>query len=392
MEWPRIALFFLLPIGLWLLTLTLLAVQILYLLFFETRVASGIIDKKDSDYFIAPLGIAVLFYYDQSIVVPLITSIYPEDTQVGARYTSTVLLAGISLLSAATAFHYSISHVTKFKGRSLLVFPQAVYEKDPISVRKAWMKIFNLIGLTSMVVVAMTHVWAYFLVCIAPRKDPFVTLPFILGLGVVTLLTGPLRKIILRYPSSLVATSKINLVIAQSAKPPEVRRFLSQRKSDPISWARGELIQIARILDRMARQEESQFGTDTNHPVAAIYRAVADHIRVYCNSAKSLEGSIPAGMILTLKATEGLMLTGDSIWRKQLTKRLSIFQADGTPRPLTTAPTAGGAARTVRAAARYVDLSLVWLQSRWQALAIALALVAFILGQLDLKSLLAIAQ
>ncbi|WP_141910636.1 hypothetical protein [Micromonospora sp. A202] len=391
-EWSRIVLALLLPIGLWLLTLALLAGQILYLLFFETRIASGIIERRTSDHLTATLGIAVLYYYDISIFIPVMTGIYPKGAQIGARYTFIIVLAGISLLSAATAFHYSISPITKFKGRSLLVFPPAIYDKDPISVRGAWIKIFNLIGLTSMVVVAMIHVWVYFIACILPKRDPALTLPFIAGLGVVVFLTGPLRNLILRYPSSLVATSKINQVVAQSAKAPEVRRSLSRRKSDPISWARGELLQIARILERMARQEDSQFGVNTNHPVAAIYRAVADHIRIYCNSAKSLESSVPSSMILTLKATEGLMITGDSASRKQLIRRLNVFEADGTPRALVTAPTSGSAARTVRTAARYADLSLVWLQSRWQAIAIALAVVAFLLGQLDLKSLLAVAQ
>jgi hypothetical protein len=392
MEWSRFAVVFMLPFALWLLTFAVLAIQILFLLFFETRVASGILDRKFSDYALAALGVAALLQYDQVIALPLMTSVYPEQMRSGAREILVVFLAGFSMLSAGIAFHFSISHVTRFKGRSLLVFPQDVYEKDPISVRQLWIKIFNLIGLTSMVIVALIHVWVFFFVRILGKVDGPVVLSFILGLGIAGFLAQPARSLILRYPSDIVVMAKLNQVIAQSAKPPEVRRSLSPRKSDPIGWARGELIHIARILERLARREDSRFGAGISDPVAVIYRAVADHIKTYCSSPKSLKGSVPASLISTLKATEGFMITGDNAWRGQLVRRMNISQGDGVARADSAAPAAGSAMRIIRVAARYADLALIWLQNRWQAIVIALAVAAFLFGALDLKSLLGVVK
>ncbi|MGC5032199.1 hypothetical protein [Micromonospora sp. DT229] len=388
MDWPRVLLAFVSPFGIWLLSLALLAGQLLFLLFVETRLASGIIDRKLSDYLLAIFGIGALIQYDGSIALPLVTSIYPEHLREEVRESAIALLGGLSLFSMATAFHYSISHVTKFRGRSLLVFPADIYKKDPVGVRKLWIKIFNLIGLTSVTIIAMAHVSIYFVLCLAGEAEAEITLSFMLGLLGVAFITEPARNLILRYPSSLVAISKINQVIAQNAKPSEARRALSKRKSDPIGWARAELLLVAHILDRMARREDSLAGPGNSHPVAAIYRAVADHIRLYCSSARSLEAQVPATTISTLKATAGFMISGDNMWRKQLVKRLNIFRADGSPRPLATGPAAGGAARRVRAVARYADLSLTWLQSRWQALVVVLAVIAIIFGQLSFESLL----
>src|SRR4051812_25440750 len=104
--------------------------------------------------------------------------------------------------------------------------------------------------------------------------------------------------------------------MAQNAKPHDVRRSLSPRKSDPIGWARRELIQMTRMLERLARREDSIAGADMRHPVAAIYRAVADAIRPFCNSPQSLEGSIPSNLITTLKATEGFIVAGDGASRR----------------------------------------------------------------------------
>lgn len=314
--------------------------------------------------------------------------------QDSARDNFVVVLAGYSLLSAIVTFHYSISHVTKFKGRSLLVFPQAVYDKDPTSVRRLWIRIFNLIGLTSMVLLAVicVYLWSYSIARASTDAKPVVTLPFMLGVIVVGLIAQPARNLILRYPCNLVVVAKLNQVIAQNAKPREARRRLSPRRSDPLSWARKELIHIARILERLAKREDSRYGVGTSHPAAAIYRAVADHIRQYCKSPKSLEDSLPSNLISTLMATEGFVITGDSVWRKQLVRRLNVFDSDGSPRLLATVPTTGGAMSTVRTAARYVDLALLWLQNRWQAIVIVLAIGAFLLGALNLDSLLGVAQ
>ncbi|WP_328476859.1 hypothetical protein OHA21_23015 [Actinoplanes sp. NBC_00393] len=373
-------------------TFTVLAVQLLFLLFFETRIASGVLEKKFSDGLFATLTVAVATQYVTGVAAPLLAAWYPDHLQESAKLWIIAFIAGFSFLHTTVVFHYSITHVTKFKGRSLLVFPQAVYEKDPASVRRVWIRIFNLIGLTSMVLVSAVHAYAFFGVSVTDSNwDATRTLSYLLGLTLVFFSAQPIRNAILRFPSSLVLTAKLNEIMAKNAKSAEFRRSLSTRKSDPISWARKELVSVSRMLERMARREDSVSGPDAPHPIAAIYRAVADEVRQYCSSPKSIEGAIPATLVTTLKMTEGLMITGDATWRRQLIKRLKVFNADETPRALKTAPAPASTLRAVTNGARLLDRSLVWVQSRWTAIVAVVAVIALLLGAINVEQLLGVA-
>lgn len=329
--------------------------------------------------------------YVRGIAAPLLAALYPEDAREATEQSFVFGIAAVSILHSLVAFHYSISRVTTFKRRSLLVFPEAVYEKDPVAVRQLWIKIFCLVGLTSMVLAAGFHSSLYAVSGLrgwTSRAD--VTVLYTLGLALVAFSMQPIRNAILRFPSSLVLIAKLNQIMAQNAKPVEVRRSLSARRSDPISWARKELLHVSRMLERLARQEDSVSGPDAPHPIAAIYRAVADEIRQYCSSPKSIEGAIPATLITTLRMTQGFMITGDAAWRKQLIKRLEVFDADGAPRALKTAPAAGTTLRTATSGARILDRSLVWLQSRWAAIVVVIAVIALLFGAIDVETLLGV--
>lgn len=392
MEWSRVLLAFALPVVLWALTFFLLAIQLLFLLFFETRITSSLIDKKFLDGLLATFIVAATSQYDRGVVAPLLASFYPKDLQEDVRHWILFTLGGMSLLMTGVAFHYSITHVTSFKGRSLLIFPSAVYEKDPPAVRKLWLRIFNLINLTSMVYFSVVHVYLFSLARVVGKvNNAGIYLAYIAGASMVLFAAQPIRSAILRFPSNLVLVAKVNQILAQNAKPLEVRRSLSTRKSDPVSWARRELLHVSRMLERLARQEDSVSGPGVPHPLAAIYRAVADEIRQYCGSPESLEGSLPSKLISTLKQTQGIMITGDSAWRKQLVKRLNVFDANKKPRVLATAPAPASAVQIFRLGGRYADLTLVWIKNRWPALIIVIGVVAFFLGSLDLKSLLQLA-
>ncbi|GAA1645495.1 hypothetical protein [Actinoplanes couchii] len=391
MDWPRIALAFALPSIIALATFIVLAVQILLLLFFETRIASAVLDKKPLDFILAMFAVSLSSQYVREIAGPLLAAFYPEDARESTEQSFVFGIAAVSIFHSLVAFHYSISRVTAFKRRSLLVFPEEVYEKDPATVRQLWIKIFCLIGLTSMVLAAVFHSSMYSLTGLhAWSANANVTVLYLLGMAVVAYCMQPIREAILRFPSSLVLIAKINQIIAQNAKPIEVRRSLSTRKSDPISWARKELLHVSRMLERLARQEDSVSGPDAPHPIAAIYRATADEVRQYCSSPKSIEGAIPATLITTLKMTQGFMITGDATWRKQLIKRLQVFDEDGAPRTLKTAPAAGTTLRTATSGARLLDRSLVWLQSRWAAILAVIAIIAFAFGAIDIETLLGV--
>lgn len=77
MDWSRATVAFASPFLVWLLTFAVLAVQTLFLLFVETRIASGVLDKKFSDYGAAIFGIATLFQYDRGVALPLMTKRLP---------------------------------------------------------------------------------------------------------------------------------------------------------------------------------------------------------------------------------------------------------------------------------------------------------------------------
>jgi hypothetical protein len=392
MDWSRIAVAWLLPVVVWLLTFVILAIQMAFLLVFETRISSGILDRKFSDFLLATLAAAIASQYDQYVAAPLLASFYPAHSGGLARQLALLFVAAISIIHAGASFHYSISHVTKFKGRSLLVFQPQIYEKEPASVRRLWIRIFNLIGLTSMALVALGHVYIFTATIDFKKLDSVPALfAYAVGLAVATLAAQSVRSVILRFPSSIVLVAKLNQIMAQNAKPREDQRSLSSRKSDQISWARRELLQVSRMLERLARQEDAVSGRDARHPIAAIYRAVADEIRLYCGSPKSLDGPLPNPLITTLRATQGFMITGDTGWRKQIVKRLTVFDEDGNPRPLKTTPAGRDATRVVRVGGQIIDRSLAWVQRRWSAIAIVVAAIAVLLGLLDVKSLISLA-
>ena len=388
-DWSLIVLALALPVLIWLLTFGILAVQIAFLLIFETRIASGVLDKKFLDYALAVLTAALASQYDQHVAVPLLSSLYPKGEVQGFVL---FFIVGLSALHAGVAFHYSMSHVTRFSGRSLLVFQRQVYENEPTSVRCLWIRIFNLVGLTSVALVALAHVYIFTATLDLNKLDSLaVLIAYAAGLAIAGLVTFQTRKFILRFPSSLVLVAKLNQIVAQNAKPRERQRLLSLRKSDQISWARQELLQVSRILERLARQEDAVSGHDAQHPVAAIYRAVADEIRLYCGSPKSLDGPLPGPLVTILKATQGFIITGNAVWRRQIVKRLRVFDEHGKPRPLATAPARRDAIRVVRVSGRLIDRSLAWIQRRWSAMAIVIAVVAVILGNLDIETLVGLA-
>ncbi|MFG2010851.1 hypothetical protein ACGFNF_17450 [Micromonospora sp. NPDC048868] len=392
MDWSRIIIALVLPVLIWLLTFGILAAQMAFLLVFETRIASGIIDKKHLDYALATLTAALASQYDQHVAAPLISSFYPESLKEEVRGAALLVIGGLSVLHVGVAFHYSISHVTRFSGRSLLVFQQQVYEKDPTSVRLLWIRIFNLIGLTSMALVALAHVYVFTATLDFNKLDSLpIFVAYVAGLSIAGFTTFQARKLILHFPSNLVLVAKLNQIMAQNAKPRERQRSLSPRKSDQIGWARQELLHVSRMLERLARQEDAVSGHDVQHPIAAIYRAVADDIRLYWGSPKSLNGPLPGPLVTTLRATQGFIITGDATWRRHIVRRLSVFDEDGKPRPLATAPAGRNAIRVVRVSGRLIDLSLAWIQQRWSAIAIVIAAVAVILGVLDLETLIGLA-
>jgi len=391
-DWSRIILALALPVLIWLLTFGILAVQMAFLLLFETRIASGIIDKKFLDYVLATLTVALASQYDQHVAAPLLSSFYPELPKGEVRVLVFLVIGGLSALHVGVAFHYSVSHITKFSGRSLLVFQRQVYEKEPTSVRRLWIRIFNLIGLTSMALVALGHVYIFTATLDFNKLDSLpVLIAYAAGLAIAGFTTFQMRKFILRFPSNLVLVAKLNQIMAQNAKPRERQRSLAPRKSDQISWARQELLRVSRMLERLARQEDAVSGRDAQHPVAAIYRAVADEIRLYCGSPKSLDGPLPGPLVTTLRATQGFIITGDAAWRRKIVKRLRVFDEHGKPRPLDTEPVRRNAIRVVRASGRLIDRGLAWIQQRWSAIAIVIAAVAVILGILDIETLLGLA-
>lgn len=369
-----------------------MAIQMAFLLFFETRIASGILDKRISDYAFAVLAVALAAQYDQHVAAPLLASFYPEHPETMVQQYFLFAIAGLSILHAGVAFHYSVSHVTKFKGRSLLVFQPQVYEREPVAVRRIWIRIYNLIGLTSMAVVALVHVYVFTSTLDFGKIDSApVFSAYLVGLVATASITFIVRSLILRFPSDVVLVAKLNQIMAQNAKSREDQRSLSSRKSDPISWARRELLRVSRLLDRLARQEDAVSGKDAPHPIAAIYRAVADDIRRHCGSPKSLDGPLPSPLITTLRATQGFMITGNAAWRRQIVRRLNVFDKDGKPRPLETTPAGPDVAHVVRLAGQLVDRSLAWVQRRWSAIAIVIAAIAVLLGLLDLETLIGLA-
>ena len=388
-DWSRILAAFVLPLALWTLTFALLAIQLIFLFFFETRIASGLIEKKLLPGAAAILVVAATSQYDRGIAAPLLASFYPREMREQAQSWILFAFVAFSILMTGVAFHYSITHVTTFKGHSLLIFPPSVYQADPAAVRRLWIQIFNLVCLTSMVLVALLHVYLFsFARVFGKVNDAEVILAYIAGLFLVGVTAQPLRNTILRFPSNLVLIAKVNQILAQNAKSADVRRSLSARKSDPNSWARREPLYVSRMLERLARREDSVSGPDARHPLAAIYRAVADNIRQYCGSPKSLEGSLPSTLVSTLETTQGVMITGESVWRKQLVKRLRVFDANGKPRPLATAATPSGATNAIRIAGRQGDRVLVWIKDRWPAIVIVVGIVLAFMGVLDVKSLL----
>ncbi|RUL90964.1 hypothetical protein [Verrucosispora sp. FIM060022] len=391
MDWSKIVLALILPVLVWLLTFGIFAVQMAFLVVFETRIASGIIDKKYFDYVLAAVIAGLASHYDQHFAAPLLSSLYPQFPEEEVRGVVLFFIGGFSALHAGVAFHYSLLHVTRFSGRSMLVFQQQVYEKDPRTVRLLWIRILNLIGLTSVALIALAHVYIYTAVRGLNNLDSPLVVAYTAGLVAAGFATIQMRKLILHFPSTLVLVAKLNQIMAQNAKPREQQRSLSPRKSDQIGWARRELLHVSRMLERLARQEDAVSGPDVQHPIAAIYRAVADEIRLYCRSPKSLDGPLPGSLVTTLRATQGFIITGDATWRRHIVRRLSVFDEHGKPRPLSTTSAERSTIRFVRVSGRLIDLSLAWIQQRWLAIAVVIAAVAVILGGLDIETLIGLA-
>jgi hypothetical protein len=80
----------------------------------------------------------------------------------------------------------------------------------------------------------------------------------------------------------------------------------------------------------------------------------------------------------TLLLVESMLATGDNKARDRLLRELNIFDQDGTPRPLRTAPPTGRASKLARAVVSSIDRINTSVQASWKTVAIAIALLAFL--------------
>ncbi|MFI5843907.1 hypothetical protein ACIA8K_29835 [Catenuloplanes sp. NPDC051500] len=378
-----------LPVGVWLATIVILALQIPYLVFIELRTISTFVENKSNGSMLAVFGIALLASYDYAIAAPVLARMHHSVAHGVAEMCALVFLALYGIGGLAFTFHYSISGVVQFGRSTLLMFPKVVYGRDKIAVTRWWIKIFNATGLILLTVFSLLNVWIFLFTSVLGRMHQYAVLAYMVGLGVVTIAFRSLWKVVLRYPTRLSLIAGLNRIIARNAQSAEFRRARSERSHDPLGWARSDLIRISRILDVLAARDDRRVGGSANNPTSAIYRAMAHDVRQYCGSPGSAaDSTVPARLITKLRDVEGWIIAGNAGQQKQLIRKLDVFLADGTPR---VPPNGRLMSVGVTTAFRFFDVFLEWVQKRWQAIAVVLAVIAFLFGVLDLQTLLGIA-
>ncbi|MBB5115453.1 hypothetical protein FHU28_005292 [Micromonospora echinospora] len=390
----RAVLLLLAPLLIWLLSLVLLMAHLGILYFVQTRIVRGILDGKQLSLLSAMLGIAAVWEYDRKVVAPVLSAMVEPGVRHVAELWIIGILASLSLLIMGLTFHYSMTGVTKFNGRSSLIFPKPIYRNNPQVVRHLWIRLFTLNTATTFCVFALLpcHLMLAARGSSSDTPDVEAVWIFLAGLAIAAVVATWARELILNYPSQAALLAKVNYLVSANSKSQEHRISISRRKSDPFGWGRSEMIRVARILERLARRVDSGAGLGSHHPLAALYKAAADHMRRYCASPASLNSTLPFSMVAILISIEAVSISDSPTWRNYLTRHLDVFDEEGKPRALQTAPYPGRFKQSLIEFGRLVNQVNLFVQDSWKTIVIVLALAAFAFGKLSLDSLVGIAK